>query len=118
MDRGRILQVGKPWELYLRPGNRFVADFIGTMNVLTGRVEAPGQEREESVVLADFGERWGGRAAGVRGQPISLGVRPEALQLAPGGNAAEAWNSLQGTVTEGVYLGGVVRYQVGGAGNG
>jgi len=112
MDHGRVLQVGKPWELYLRPGNRFVADFIGTMNVLTCRVEALGQEREESVVLTDFGERWRVRAAGTRGQPISIGIRPEALQLAPGGNAAEVWNSLQGTVTEVVYLGAVVRYQV------
>ena len=40
MDRGRVLQVGRPWELYLRPANRFVADFIGTMNALQLRVDA------------------------------------------------------------------------------
>jgi iron(III) transport system ATP-binding protein len=112
MDRGRILQVGKPWELYLRPATRFVADFIGTMNVVRGRIEAPGQGPEDLTVLTDFGERWQVRAAGSPGQPISLGIRPESLHLIPGTNTAEGWNALKGTVTEVVYLGAVVRYQV------
>ena len=112
MDRGRILQVGKPWELYLRPATRFVADFIGMMNVVHGKVEGPGRGPEELTVMTDFGERWQVRAAGSPGQPISLGIRPESLQLTPGTNTAEGWNALKGTVTEVVYLGAVVRYQV------
>ncbi|MBI2562212.1 MAG: ABC transporter ATP-binding protein [candidate division NC10 bacterium] len=112
MDRGRILQVGKPWELYLQPATRFVADFIGTMNVLHGKVEGPGPGPGALTVVTDFGERWQVQAAGSPGQPISLGIRPESLQLVPGTNAVEAWNSLKGTVTEVVYLGAVVRYQV------
>jgi len=112
MDRGRVLQVGKPWELYLRPGNRFVADFIGTMNVLRGRVEGRGQRPDELSVLTDFGERWQVRAVGSPGQPISVGIRPESLQLAPGANAGEAWNAIRGTVSEVVYLGAVVRYHL------
>jgi len=112
MDRGHILQVGKPWELYLRPGSRFVADFIGTMNVLPGMVEGAGREAEELTVVTDFGERWQVRGTGSPGRPISIGIRPESLQLSPGTNAGEAWNSLKGTVTEVVYLGAVVRYQV------
>jgi iron(III) transport system ATP-binding protein len=124
MDRGRILQVGKPWELYLRPGSRFVADFIGTMNVLRGRVEGPvriprsgtdsfgGGRGEDLMVVTDFGERWQVRGAGSPGERISLGIRPESLQLAPGGDGVEGWNSLKGTITEVTYLGAVVRYQV------
>ena len=112
MDRGRVLQVGKPWELYLRPGSRFVADFIGTMNVLHGTVEGPGRNPEELTVMTEFGERWRVRGTGLPGRPISIGVRPESLQLAPGVDTGEAWHSLKGTVTESVYLGAVVRYQV------
>jgi len=112
MDRGHVLQVGKPWELYLRPGSRFVADFIGTMNVLQGRVEGPGRGPEELSVVTEFGERWQVRAAGSPGRPISIGVRPESLQITPGANSGETWNLLKGTVTEVVYLGAVVRYQV------
>ncbi len=36
MRRGRIEQIGSPWEIYFRPANRFVADFVGTVNFLEG----------------------------------------------------------------------------------
>ena len=44
MRRGRIEQIGSPWEIYFRPANRFVADFVGTVNFLEGtaRREADG----------------------------------------------------------------------------
>jgi ABC-type Fe3+/spermidine/putrescine transport system ATPase subunit len=82
------------------------------MNVLHGKVEGPGRGPDELTVAADSGERWQVRAAGSPGLPISIGVRPESLQLSPGAETAEAWNSLKGTVTEVVYLGAVVRYQM------
>jgi iron(III) transport system ATP-binding protein len=112
MDRGHVLQVGKPWELYLRPGSRFVADFIGTMNVVHGKVEEPGRGPNELTVATDSGERWLVRATDSPGCPISIGIRPESLQLHPGTETGEGWNSLRGTVTEVVYLGAVVRYQI------
>jgi len=111
MDRGRVLQVGKPWELYLKPANRFVADFIGTMNVFRGRVEE-GAAGDLRALVTGFGQRWQVPAAGAPGTSISVGVRPESLALEPGTNAGEAWNSLTGTVTEAAYLGAVVRYEV------
>ena len=112
MDRGRVLQVGKPWELYLVPGSRFVADFIGTMNVFRGRLEGPPAPAGPRPMVTTFGERWQVRAAGASEAEISVGVRPESLALERGGNADEAWNSLTGTVVEAAYLGAVVRYQV------
>jgi iron(III) transport system ATP-binding protein len=111
MDRGRVLQVGKPWELYLKPANRFVADFIGTMNVFRGRVEE-GAAGDLRALVTGFGQRWQVPAAGAPGASISVGVRPESLALEPGAHAGEAWNSLTGTVTEAAYLGAVVRYEV------
>jgi len=112
MDRGRVLQVGKPWELYLRPANRFVADFIGTMNVFRGRVEGPGPAAGEQMVMMSFGARWRVRTDEASGAHVSLGVRPESLMLERGGNGGEPWNSLTGTVVEAAYLGAVVRYQM------
>jgi iron(III) transport system ATP-binding protein len=111
MDRGRVLQVGKPWELYLKPANGFVADFIGTMNVFRGRVEE-GAAGHPRALATSFGGRWQVPAAGAPGASISVGVRPESLALEPGANAGEVWNSLTGTVTEAAYLGAVVRYEV------
>jgi iron(III) transport system ATP-binding protein len=112
MDRGRVLQIGRPWELYLTPASRFVADFIGTMNVLRGVVVGPGPEPGEVAVAMEFGERWRVRATGGAGRPVSVGVRPESLHLAPGSNADTGWQSLTGTVVEVVYLGSTVRYQL------
>jgi iron(III) transport system ATP-binding protein len=112
MDRGRVLQVGKPWELYLTPGSRFVADFIGTMNVFRGRLEGSGAAAGWRPMVTTFGERWQVRAAGPSAAQLSVGVRPESLALERGANADEAWNSVTGTVVEAAYLGAVVRYQV------
>ena len=112
MDRGRVLQTGKPWELYLTPANRFVADFIGTMNVFQGSVEGPGAAAGEHTVATSFGARWQVRTAETTGARISLGVRPESLTLERGGNAGESWNSVAGTITEAAYLGAMVRYQM------
>jgi iron(III) transport system ATP-binding protein len=112
MDRGRVLQVGKPWELYLRPSSRFVADFIGAMNVFRGRLEAAGDAGGARIFATGFGERWRVRANGAAGASVCIGVRPEALALEAGAGAGEGWNSMAGTVTEAAYLGAIVRYQV------
>jgi iron(III) transport system ATP-binding protein len=112
MDRGRVLQIGRPWELYLTPAGRFVADFIGTMNVLRGTVTGPGPAPGEVIAAMAFGERWSVPGAGGSGQPVSVGVRPESLQLAPGPGPENSWQPLTGTVSEVVYLGSVVRYQL------
>jgi iron(III) transport system ATP-binding protein len=112
MDRGRVLQVGKPWELYLAPASRFVADFIGTMNVFRGRLEGPGAVTGFRQMATTFAERWQVGATDRTDAEISVGVRPESLALERGTNAEEAWNSLTGTVVEAAYLGAVVRYQV------
>jgi len=79
MDRGRILQLGTPVEIYDRPASRFVADFIGTSNILTGRLA---KGRHGSVVQID-----GGPEIHIRGQRHANGsivdvvLRPEHLNL-------------------------------------
>jgi spermidine/putrescine ABC transporter ATP-binding subunit len=78
LDRGRLQQVGPPLELYEQPANRFVADFIGQMNFLDGRlaeggVEVPGL----GLVAAD-------RPAGTTpGAPACIAIRPERLVAEP-----------------------------------
>jgi multiple sugar transport system ATP-binding protein len=84
MNEGRIEQLGEPLELYDRPANLFVAQFIGSpaMNVLEGSYR-------NSHVEA-LGARWpvsGARAA--EGQRVKYGIRPEHLELAASGVPAE-----------------------------
>src|SRR5499433_2682872 len=80
MHDGRVEQIGTPLELYDRPGNLFVAQFIGSpaMNVIEGTVRRNGT----AYVEAAGGVKWPlGEAAGSDGQPVSYGIRPEHLEL-------------------------------------
>ena len=86
MHDGRIEQIGTPLELYDRPGNLFVAQFIGSpaMNVVTGTVRRAGGAAH---VDADGAVHWpldGG--PGADGQAVSYGIRPEHLTLSPNGS--------------------------------
>jgi multiple sugar transport system ATP-binding protein len=86
MHDGRVEQIGTPLALYDRPGNLFVAQFIGSpaMNVVNGVVRRTGGS---AYVEAEGGVRWpldGG--PGADGQAIAYGVRPEHLTLAPAGS--------------------------------
>jgi sn-glycerol 3-phosphate transport system ATP-binding protein len=82
MNAGRIEQVGAPREVYRRPASLFVAGFIGSppMNVLPAEVVAPGVARLPS------GLRIGFDAAldAPPGSAVSLGIRPEEVELLPG----------------------------------
>ena len=83
MDRGRILQLGTPAEIYDRPASRFVANFIGTSNILTGRL-APG--RQGKVVEVDGGTEIHVIANGFAdGDVVDVVLRPEHLRIAERG---------------------------------
>jgi multiple sugar transport system ATP-binding protein len=93
MHDGRVEQIGTPLELYDRPGNLFVAQFIGSpaMNVIEGTVR---RANGSGHVDAAKGVKWPlGSAAGDDGQPVAYGIRPEHLSLAsaaaPGSVAGE-----------------------------
>ena len=81
MNHGVIDQVGTPLEIYREPATRFVADFIGTMNFLPGRVAGPDRVGIAAIEVS-LPERLDGLAPGT---PVTLAVRPEDLlvQAAP-----------------------------------
>src|SRR5881398_493298 len=82
MHDGRVEQIGTPLELYDRPGNLFVAQFIGSpaMNVIEGTVR---RANGAAHVETGAGIRWLlGNASGGDGQRVAYGIRPEHLTLA------------------------------------
>ena len=86
MHDGRIEQIGTPLELYDRPGNLFVAQFIGSpaMNVVDGIVRRAGGA---AAVEVSGGVRWPLHGApGGEGQAVAYGIRPEHLTLAADGS--------------------------------
>jgi putative spermidine/putrescine transport system ATP-binding protein len=107
MSEGRIEQLGTPFEIYNRPRTRFVASFVGTLNILRGKVTDPakGQIRvdDQDIRLA---------------QPISdakagdmraVALRPEAVSL---GESRPESNAMRGTIEDVSFLGAIVRIRV------
>ena len=93
MNEGKIRQVGKPLEIYRHPTDSFVADFIGTNNLLRGVVCNETAIEVEGVLFT--GWQLGNRFSS--GQQVSIGVRPEDVTVVPGQPSGR--NCIPGTVT-------------------
>ncbi|MCP5100635.1 MAG: ABC transporter ATP-binding protein [Chloroflexi bacterium] len=107
MNEGRIEQVGPPTEIYRRPANRFVADFIGRANFVAGSVR--GVENGRLTVNA-LGSTLDVSAAGDDyrvGQDVTLVIRPEMALINPPGDA-----HVSGIVRQSAYLGSIVEYDI------
>jgi spermidine/putrescine transport system ATP-binding protein len=113
MNGGDIEQVADPKEIYERPLTPFVADFVGSLNAYDLRVDelADGlavmrvSERERLVVPAGTATK--------TGDQLRVAVRPERVRIEPtNGRAAEGGSSVEGTVAELVYLGGLTQFHV------
>ncbi|MGR3497059.1 ABC transporter ATP-binding protein [Citreimonas sp.] len=105
MNAGSIRQIGSPQDIYDRPAERFVADFIGDTNFLPG--ELTGQDGERSTVRLASGIEIAARPVdGPRG-PITLAVRPEHAEL-----AGEGAGLLPGRLSEVVYIGTDTHFHV------
>jgi len=114
MNAGRIVQVGPPEQLYNRPSTRFVADFLGEANFVSGRLVAVGAvarvQTEIGTLLADRGENSTDQALAA-GAGVTCCVRPERIGIFPPG-AAETPGAalLPATVVSSVYLGEIRQY--------
>lgn len=82
MDRGKLMQTATPSNLYEFPANKFVADFIGSVNLFEGRLEV--DEPDHAIV---YSEELGGRiffdhgVTGASGERMWVGVRPEKIEM-------------------------------------
>lgn len=104
MNNGRADQIGTPFEIYNRPTTRFVANFVGTLNVLTGTVsDAANGAVMINGTRVDLQRSLGSARAG---DVISLALRPEAVSL---GQTAERDCTLGGTIADVHFLGSVIR---------
>ena len=84
LSQGRIEQVGTPSEIYERPASAFVADFIGSSNLLTARVGAPGSGADTAVETEHGLTLTIPRVADAAGAAVTLLLRPERFQMAAG----------------------------------
>ena len=113
MDRGKVVQVGTPSQIYEFPQSRFVADFVGTTNLFEGTVAAcePGLiivsclETGCDLLVDDVGRF-------TPGQKVWVALRPEKIRLSKQPAACGRVNQLKGTVWELGYLGNRSTYQI------
>jgi putative spermidine/putrescine transport system ATP-binding protein len=110
MNGGLIEQIGAPAEVYSRPSNRFVADFIGESNIYRGKVtSASGQVLR---VALSTGQTLVARGATPRpvGAEVGLVLRPEAPSELLDGDTAE--NVTSGVIKDVVYVGDAIKYAI------
>ena len=113
MDHGKIIQIGTPAEIYEQPNSRYVADFVGNINMLEGRVVSAtgGGVRLDAVgigativVNQDVATKVGDTAW--------FAVRPEKLSVSLDAPADASVNAIQGEVHDIGYLGDISIYHV------
>ncbi len=112
MDHGRLVQVGTPEEIYEQPNSRYVADFIGEVNLVEGVVTAA----ENGRLVIDWAEDAApivtrSDVAAPVGTRVTFAIRPEKITVgaeAPEG-AANAW---QGRIEDIGYLGNLSTYHI------
>jgi putative spermidine/putrescine transport system ATP-binding protein len=106
MSEGRVEQVGAPFEIYNFPKTRFVASFVGTLNILKGTIIDPDHSR----ISIDGQQITAARGVtGKSGDSRAVALRPEALVI---NGATGDGNHLKGTIEEVNFLGAVVRVRV------
>jgi ABC-type Fe3+/spermidine/putrescine transport system ATPase subunit len=111
MDRGRVVQWGTPWDVYYRPRTPFMADFLGSVNLIPAlivrldgpelRVNLAGQEMELHTA----------EAVRAGSQEVLLSIRPETLSLGAA-HTVDGCVALPGTVVRRTFLGHLMRYTV------
>src|SRR5262245_9706962 len=111
MRAGRIEQVGEPRAIYEQPATAFVAEFVGTSNLLRGTIQQRDGEMVD-IMVAGVSVRMRA-AAGLVGDRVVVSLRPEALSLlAPGEVLRAGWARIVGLLSEVEYLGPVTRFTV------
>ena len=105
MSEGRIEQVGKPFEIYNFPATPFVASFVGTLNLLPGKVVDPASG---SLTIAGQAVSVSRPFAFPAGRSVNLALRPEMASLGMAGGE----NHVRGEVVDVGFLGSIVRMRV------
>jgi putrescine transport system ATP-binding protein len=120
MDAGRLQQVATPRELYEAPATRWVARFVGDINLFEGQVDRESTRATMPLRLAIVTRDAGTIHVAEPHQPITkdnvcIAIRPEKIKLSRRGPVSDstlALNRLEGVVTDVGYLGGLTTYKV------
>jgi putrescine transport system ATP-binding protein len=110
MSEGKFLQVGAPSEIYETPATRFVADFIGNVNLMDGRLTT---DHPDHVIIdcADCSHYVGHGITGVEGMSVTVALRPEKIHLSRQ-KPTDSHNTAHGKIKELSYFGSFTVYHI------
>lgn len=115
IESGNVVQIGDPQDIYKTPANRFVADFIGTMNFIPGKVVQVTEDTGDVYVRTEFSEKLlcktSDIAATTSGKEVYASIRPEDVEIftePPDGRE----NLFKGTIVHKAYLGNFLYFFV------
>jgi putrescine transport system ATP-binding protein len=117
MNAGRLEQVATPRDLYEAPASRWIAGFVGDVNLFEGEV-ASREHHRQTIVTRDAGNIVAAEPRELSAMTaVAVAIRPEKIKLSRRGPAADAAsaqtiNHLEGVVTDASYLGGSTVYKV------
>ena len=115
MDSGNVVQIGTAQEIYKQPANRFVADFIGTMNFMSGEVVEVLQDRNAVSVRTEFSDKVvcmpPDSTSATPGTNVYASIRPEDVEVFTDRPEA-AENVFRGNIVHKAYLGNFLFYFV------
>jgi putrescine transport system ATP-binding protein len=110
MSEGRFLQVGAPGDIYETPATKFVADFIGNVNLMEGTLAV--DEPDHVIVdCADCRHYVGHGITGTQGMAVTVALRPEKIHISRH-KPADDFNTASGTIKEMSYFGSFTVYHV------
>ena len=110
MSEGRFLQVGAPSEIYETPATRFVADFIGNVNLMDGTLDV--DEADHCIIgSADCRHYVGHGITGNQGMTVTVALRPEKIHLSRK-QPEDEFNTARGRIKEMSYFGSFTVYHV------
>jgi iron(III) transport system ATP-binding protein len=115
MNAGDIVQVGTPEEIYKKPANRFVADFIGTTNFIPGEISEVLKERELAYVHTEFGKKMVCKMPNLSmpstNKKVNISIRPEDIEVFAK-PPDDRDNLFKGTIMHRAYLGNFLYFFV------
>jgi len=107
MDSGNVVQIGNPEEIYKKPANKFVADFIGTMNFIAGEIVQALPDSDTVYVRTEFSEKMLCKKSdtiSAQGEKVYVSIRPEDVEIVSEPPQAGK-NLFKGTIAHKAYLG-------------
>src|SRR5690606_37379523 len=112
MDKGKVMQVATPAEIYEAPASRFVADFIGSVNMFEGIVASRDDSAASIESAGGLTIRTENAGDARSGNPVVFAIRPEKIRVSSKRPAETRFNAVQGEIYDLAYLGDMTVYHV------